>query len=63
MKDAFEDYWWVLIPLAFFLAAMWRNWLRYLTRRHELEIAGLRAAYARRGEIRVKDGTSGASGA
>ncbi|HWE46762.1 MAG TPA: hypothetical protein VG407_12115 [Caulobacteraceae bacterium] len=62
MRDLFAAYWWLLFPLAFFLAAMWRNWLAFLTRRQELEIEHLKAVRLRRGESQVKDG-SGMAGA
>ena len=54
MRDLFESYWWLLFPLAWFLAAMVRNWLRFLTHRQVLEIARLKASRA----IQVKDGAS-----
>ncbi len=59
MSDFFSAYWWLLFPLAFFLAAMWRNWLNFLTHRQELEIVRLKSSRA----IQVKDGASGAAGA
>jgi hypothetical protein len=59
MSYFFAAYWWLLFPLAFFVAGMWRSWLRFLTHRQELEIAQLRAMRS----IQVKDGASGAAGA
>jgi hypothetical protein len=59
MSDLFAAYWWLLFPVAFFLAGLWRSWLSFLTRRQELEIAQLRASRS----IQVKDGASGAAGA
>ena len=59
MSDFFAAYWWLLFPLAFFVAGLWRSWLSFLTHRQELEIARLRATRP----IQVKDGASGAAGA
>jgi hypothetical protein len=59
MNYVFVSYWWLLFPLAFFLAGAFRNWLRYLTHRQELEIERLKALRP----IQVKDGASTAAGA
>jgi hypothetical protein len=59
MRELFDHYWWLLFPLAFFLAAAWRNWLNFLTHRQQLEIVRLKASRS----IQVKDGASGAAGA
>ncbi|HEY3812981.1 MAG TPA: hypothetical protein VGL66_07125 [Caulobacteraceae bacterium] len=59
MTVFFESYWWLLFPLAFFVAGAFRNYLRYLTHRQELEIARLKALRP----SQAKDGAPGAVGA
>ena len=47
MDELFRDFWWLLFPLAWGLAAMWQGWLRERRRREALDLI---AAYADKGQ-------------
>ncbi|MDG2043774.1 MAG: hypothetical protein P8J78_04115 [Maricaulis sp.] len=36
MVELFQDYWWLLFPLAWFVAGGWSSWMRY--RRHQANL-------------------------
>jgi hypothetical protein len=44
MVQVFFAYWWLLFPLAWFVAGGWHSWLAYQRRKHELDIIKTYAA-------------------
>ncbi len=45
--DLFQSYWWLLFPLAFFIAGGWNSFMRYQRTRAKIEVL---KAYARSGK-------------
>ena len=44
MEDLFRSYWWLLFPLAWFVIAGWRAWLRHQSRRDVVDLVKSYAA-------------------
>ena len=47
LADIFYGFWWLMFPMAWFLLAGWRSWLRELNRRQAMDLA---KAYADAGK-------------
>lgn len=44
MEDIFRSYWWLLFPLAFFIAQGWSSFLRYKRQKSKIELLKTYAA-------------------